>query len=72
MHNIISLSLYLKYGPIYRQRDRCQSELGFLLLDLGVLSEFYLDFDPLIDTGSDPRRSGIRFELGVLSQFYRE
>jgi hypothetical protein len=32
-----SLSLYLGYGPIYRQRGGNQPELGFLLLlDLGV------------------------------------
>jgi hypothetical protein len=44
-----SLSLYLGYEPIYWQRGRCQPELGFLLLDLGVLSKFYLDFDHLLD-----------------------
>jgi hypothetical protein len=44
-----SLSLYLGYEPIYWQRGRCQPKLGFLLFDLGVLSEFYLDFDPLLD-----------------------
>lgn len=38
MHKIISLLLYLGYDPIYRQRDRVQPELGFLvLLNLGAL-----------------------------------
>jgi hypothetical protein len=41
MHKILSLRLYLGYGPIYRQRDRVQPELGFLLLvDLELVSEF--------------------------------
>jgi hypothetical protein len=46
-----NLSLYLGYMPIYnRQRDRCQPELGFLfILDLRVMSEFYLDFDNFVD-----------------------
>jgi hypothetical protein len=62
MHKIFSLRLYLRYEPIYRQRDRCQPELGFLLLlDIGRLLMFYLDFDPLVDVGSDPLRFGIRF-----------
>jgi hypothetical protein len=32
MHKIISLSLYLEYGPIYRQSSGVKLELGFLLL----------------------------------------
>jgi hypothetical protein len=36
-----NLSLYLVYGPIYRQRGGVKPELGFLLLiDLELLSEF--------------------------------
>jgi hypothetical protein len=55
------------------QRGGVKRELGvLLLLDLGMLSEFYLDFDPLVNVGSDPRRSMIRFGIGVLTQFYRE
>jgi hypothetical protein len=41
MHKILSLRLYLGYGPIYRQRGGVQPELGFLLLvDLELVSEF--------------------------------
>jgi hypothetical protein len=41
MHKILSLSLYLGYKPIYRQRGGVKPELGFLLLfDLELLSEF--------------------------------
>jgi hypothetical protein len=50
MHKIISLYLYLGCGLVYRQRGKCQPELGFLLLlDLGVMSEFFLEFDPLVE-----------------------
>jgi hypothetical protein len=68
-----SLSLNLRYGPIYRKRGKGQPELGFLHhLDLRMLSEFYLDFDPLVNIQSDPKKFGIRFGLGVLSRFFRE
>ncbi len=51
--------MYVGCGPIYRQKGRGQPELGYLLLlDLGVLSEFYLDSDPLANPGSDLENSG--------------
>jgi hypothetical protein len=41
MHKILSLSLYLRYGYIYKERGEVKPELGFLLLvDLEMLSEF--------------------------------
>jgi hypothetical protein len=41
MHKILRLSLYLRYGSIYRQRGEVKAELEFLLLvDLELLSEF--------------------------------
>jgi len=50
VHKIINLSLYLEYKPIYRQKGGVKPELGFLLLlNLEVMLEFYLDFDPLVD-----------------------
>jgi len=53
------MSLYMGNEPIYRQKGRGQPELGYLLLlDLGVLSEFYLDSDPLANPGSDLENSG--------------
>jgi hypothetical protein len=61
-----SLSLYMGYEPIYRQRGRCQPESGFLLiLDLGVLSELYLDFDILLDIGSDLNWESISILPGI-------
>jgi hypothetical protein len=63
----------LGYEPIFKQRDRCQLELCFLLLiDLGVLLEFYLNFDPLVDIGSDPEKFMIGFGLEVLSRFHQK
>jgi hypothetical protein len=39
MHKILRLSLYLGYGPIYRQRGGVKAGLEFLLLvDLELLS----------------------------------
>jgi hypothetical protein len=50
MLKILSLSLYLDNGSIYRQIGGVKPELGFLLLvDLELLLEFQLDFDPLLD-----------------------
>jgi hypothetical protein len=73
MHKIISLYLYLGCRLVYRQRGKGQPELGFLLLlDLGVLSEFYLEFDPLVQIWYNPRKFKIKFGLGVISRFYRE
>jgi len=41
MHKILSLSLYLRYEPIYRQRGEVKFKLRFMLLvDLELLSEF--------------------------------
>jgi hypothetical protein len=41
MHKILSLSLYLRYEPIYRQRGEVKLKLRFMLLvDLELLSEF--------------------------------
>jgi hypothetical protein len=55
----LNMSLYMGNEPIYRQKGRGQPELGYLLLlDLGVLSEFYLDSDPLADARSDPKNLG--------------
>jgi len=46
----LSIHLYLGYVPIYWQIRRDQPQLGFLfLVDLEVLSEFYLDSDPSLD-----------------------
>jgi len=45
-----SLSLYLGYEPIYKQRGGVKLGLGFLLhVDLELLSEFQLDFDSLLN-----------------------
>jgi hypothetical protein len=50
IHKKLSLHLYLGYVPIYWQIRRDQPQLGFLfLVDLEVLSEFYLDSDPSLD-----------------------
>jgi hypothetical protein len=41
MHKILSLSLYIGYGLIYRQRGRVKLKLRFMLLvDIELLSEF--------------------------------
>jgi len=41
MHKKFSLSLYLRYGPIYRQKVGVKPELEFLLLvDLELPSKF--------------------------------
>lgn len=41
------------YEPIYRQRSGIKSKLGFqLLLDLGALPTFDLEFDSLLDVRS--------------------
>jgi hypothetical protein len=50
------------YGPIYRQRSRDQPELDFqLLVDLEVLSKFYLYSDILSDWTKNP----IHILLGI-------
>jgi hypothetical protein len=55
------------YGPIYRQRCKDQPELNFqLLVDLEVLSKFYLY--------SDWTRSPIHIllEIGLLIKLYMD
>jgi hypothetical protein len=79
------LRLYLGYETIYRQIGRDQSESGnfLLLVDLEVLSEFYLDSDPSLDIWYDHKESypdftgnrivdHIIFRLKDLSWFYRD
>jgi hypothetical protein len=59
MHKKTSLCLY-GYEHIYKRRDIDKLELGFLLiLYLGILSEFYLGFDPLVDVGFSEIRFGL-------------
>jgi hypothetical protein len=65
----INLLLYLMDGPIYRQRCRDQPELDFqLLVDLEVMSKFYLYSDILSDWTKNPIH--ILLGIGLLIKLY--